>query len=824
MNRDLCIQTMLLLAALLTWPVSAASLEFAPQERMVEGTIESHKTYADPFNDVDVDVIFSREGESWRVPTFWRGGQRWTVRFAPPVPGTYQYHLESTDRSNPDLNGQEGQVTIAPYTGSNSLLKHGMLRVSANHRYLEQADGTPFYWLGDTWWTGLSSRLSWEGFQRLTADRKAKGFTVVQIVAGLVPHEEQAPSDPGYCNEGGCVWEPGYSRINPEYFDYADRRIQHLVDAKIVPAIVGAWNEKMGEMGIERLKKHWRYIIARYGAYPVVWILGGEVFDPPPEVTRRIRPSFRPLLIQRGWTDLGQYVRALDPYHHPLTAHERTPPFDDPLQDDSLLNFDLVQSGHLGWGSIASEVAQIDMHYARSLVTRPVVEGEIGYENLGGIHHEDFQRTAFWLSMLNGAAGHTYGANGVWEAYTDDKPLQRTRWSFSTWEEGMRLPGSYEVGLGAKFLRQYSWWRFAPHPEWVVPRGTTLLEPRANLEDADLGRALLSADVHDPSSVTEALEMDYPGGEWAAKHGNFRLPYAAGIPGEVRIIYSPPQLSILPAVAPTVLRLEQGIPYHAFFWEPSTGIRIDLGVVERPPPGKIVFAGDWREADSAWDYRGRFTSARGRERSALEGDILSTLAGVRERNVVASVDVMSRARVTLVLRYHDAGNFVAAIYSPQNQSLFLLDRSNGVDGRHLGETHVPNGSSKVILSAEVREDKAVASIFNGISSSTTPIVDVKNVAEGNAGFLRGADRMPRDHYQFELRESPELVQDKTLDRHLYDAQGNHRGELSGPGWGNFGRDKFILLDAYRPERLPTAGDWVLVLDTPRSLVSSAPSK
>ena len=61
-----------------------------------------------------------------------------------------------------------------------------MLRASANKRYFEHADGTPFYWLGDTWWSGLSDRLSWEGFQKLTADRKEKGFTVVQIVAGLV--------------------------------------------------------------------------------------------------------------------------------------------------------------------------------------------------------------------------------------------------------------------------------------------------------------------------------------------------------------------------------------------------------------------------------------------------------------------------------------------------------------------------------------------------------------------------------------------------------------------------------------------------------------
>ena len=213
-----------------------------------EKTFTSHKSYADPFNEVDLDVIFSKGGENWRVPAFWRGGNQWTVRFAAPTSGTYTYQLESTDKNNPDLNSHQAQVTL---TAS----PRGMLRVSSNKRYFEYADGTPFYWLGDTWWTGLSDRLSWDGFRKLTANRKTKGFTVVQIVAGLVPsNEEEAPVDPGFRNEGGAVWDPEFKQINPKYFDAADRRVQLLVDAGIAPAIVGAWHQALGQMGIARME------------------------------------------------------------------------------------------------------------------------------------------------------------------------------------------------------------------------------------------------------------------------------------------------------------------------------------------------------------------------------------------------------------------------------------------------------------------------------------------------------------------------------------------------------------------------------------------
>src|SRR5205823_6276576 len=115
-----------------------------------------------------------------------------------------------------------------------------------------------------------------------------------------------------------------------------------------------------------------------------------------------------------------------------------------------------------------------------------------------------------------------------WEAYTAEKAFHRIKFSFLTWKEGMNLPGSYQVGLGAKLLRQYSWWRFEPHPEWVTPRGTTLLEPRGENNGSDLLGSW---------SDKEEAEGDFPRGEWKEHNGNFHLPYAAGIPGEVRFIY-----------------------------------------------------------------------------------------------------------------------------------------------------------------------------------------------------------------------------------------------------------------------------------------------
>src|SRR6266550_6315105 len=80
-----------LLASLMARQTTGSEQPPSTAMRMVEWTIESQRTYTDGFNDVDVDVVFSKGGQTWRVPTFWRGGSRWTVRFSPPAPGIYQY-------------------------------------------------------------------------------------------------------------------------------------------------------------------------------------------------------------------------------------------------------------------------------------------------------------------------------------------------------------------------------------------------------------------------------------------------------------------------------------------------------------------------------------------------------------------------------------------------------------------------------------------------------------------------------------------------------------------------------------------------------------
>jgi hypothetical protein len=505
-----------------------------------EWSFASGRPYADPFNEIEVEALFrGPQGQTWRVPAYWAGGQEWRVRFAPPEEGRYTYTTLCSDPTNADLHGQEGTLVAHPYTGHNPLLQHGPLRVSATCRTLEYADGTPFFWLGDTWWMALCQRLRWpDEFQLLVADRVAKGFSVIQIVAGLYP--DMPAFDPRGYNEAGHPWEADYARLNPAYWEMADLRLGYLVQAGLLPMIVGCWGYHLLWLGEEAMKKHWRNLIARYGAYPVVWCLAGEGAMPYYASRDKVVDKAQQI---RGWTELARFVRELDPYHHPITIHP-TDSARTQIEDEALLDLDMLQTGHGGWESVPNTVEKVRAAVART-PTLPVIEGEVNYEGIMESSREEVQRLLFWSCLLNGAAGYTYGANGLWQLNRPEQPYGASphgaSWGDTPWQEAYRLPGSMQLGLGKRLLQRWEWWRFLPHPEWVEPR---------------------------------AAAPDYLRG------------YAAGIPGMVRVFYFARPLA--PWSAPVHLHeLEKDVTYRAFFWDPSHGREYPVGLVRGPEPWRV---------------------------------------------------------------------------------------------------------------------------------------------------------------------------------------------------------------------------------------------
>ncbi len=506
---------------------------FTRVHEIAEWTLSSQRERRDPWSEIELlAVISAPDGSVLRVPAFWAGGEHWKVRFSPLAPGVYQLRSECSDASDRGLHGRETTLEAKLGASDNPLVQHGPIRVAAGEPRFEHHDGTPFFWLGDTWWMLMSDRVSYaEGFRELTADRARKGFTVVQVVVGFPP--DTTPFDGRDGNEGGPPWEKGYERINPRYFDFVDQRIDWLVRAGIVPCIVGGWGYHITFMGEEKYRKHWRYLVARYGAYPVVWCLAGEGAMPYYlSKTREEDSELQRQVLAR----VGREVRALDAFRRPITVHPRNRSWDD-VADPSLLDFHMLQSGHLP-GALEFGVQLVGEARER-FPKLPVVQGEPPYEGHMGTHWADTQRYSFWSTMLSGAAGFTYGAAGIFQANDRERPTgdRPDGGAFDAvfWDEALRFPGAEQIGRAKELLARLPFARLMP--------------------DADSVRTPI---------------------RWGAEKYQppFRV-YAASAGRDVRVAYLP--IRYYHWDGPQVSKLEPRARYQARYVNPATGAPHELG-------------------------------------------------------------------------------------------------------------------------------------------------------------------------------------------------------------------------------------------------------
>ena len=253
------------------------------------------------------------------------------------------------------------------------------------------------------------------------------------------------------------------------------------------------------------------------------------------------------LILEQQWPDVAEAVRQADPWHRPLTLHPRRNSWDDTTAPDGL-DFHMIQPGHF------ADAPKLALTSLTTMQTRypghPVINAEPPYEGHGGTNWADIQRYSFWTSMLSGAAGYTYGAAGIFQANDRDRPTGNRpdggAFDHVFWDDAMMFPGAAQLAAGHKLLISLDHHLFTSHPEWAE------VELRRNHESYPL--------------ATSA--------------------FAAGIPGQCRVVYLP--LRWYHWDGPLVHHLEPEVSYRAAYVETDTLRRHELGEIAGDA------AGDWQ--------------------------------------------------------------------------------------------------------------------------------------------------------------------------------------------------------------------------------------
>ena len=153
---------------------------------VVEEVFHAEKDYANAYMEVDLWVELTGPDATYRIPAFWDGGNTFRARLVATAPGEWRWST-SNQTGDSGLDGKSGTFSAEAWAEPEMQAnpnRRGFIRSSANNHTLEYADGTPFFYAGDTWWSALTRIYSWDSdqgkagisFQDALALRKAQGF------------------------------------------------------------------------------------------------------------------------------------------------------------------------------------------------------------------------------------------------------------------------------------------------------------------------------------------------------------------------------------------------------------------------------------------------------------------------------------------------------------------------------------------------------------------------------------------------------------------------------------------------------------------------
>lgn len=435
---------------------TSETIMLVPQWTSCEISIQSDKEYDNPYTDAEVWAWFVNDkGDSLLRPAFWDGSNTWKIRFAPPDAGhQWKWKIYSSDDN--DGFKKSGKLQSVLYTGDNTLVKHGLLRMSAGKRNIVYADGTSFLMIGDTPWS-LPYRATTAQAKIYAEDRKKKGFNTALLIA-VQPDKKAEGSDARNTVEGFArgfydIPEGHLNKLNPSYFQTLDSLISILHDHEILPVFAPlahgyGWKGK-NSLGPSALPDEYarfvKYLLARYGSRPACWLLSLDGNGGPP-----------------GVVPAGETLEKWDAYKQPTGIHYN--PCDDFLatwavndsshcfhynrkhQDAAWLDFQWAQTGHDG----KHLYHKVERMYDNKPV-KAVMNGEPTYEKMseGKNGLGWWQGENAWNELMHGGTmGVVYGAACLWQwKITPDEPGWE-EWTNAhySWREALNFEGAQYVG------------------------------------------------------------------------------------------------------------------------------------------------------------------------------------------------------------------------------------------------------------------------------------------------------------------------------------------------------------------------------------------
>ena len=362
---------------------------------------------------VDVEFITEWRHESgwprYEIHGFWDGdgaggttGKVFKVRFCPTQVG--KWTLVKTRSNKSELNGQKEGYTIIcqPSTHPGFWLVD---ENSAGQRWYRRSDGSHPYVIGNTMYSFLSEyRHDGPNQSDVTSDVKGNAGYFKKIRFAITGDRYPHPTVKPFLNNQGKPTDNGNfsHRPNPAWFrQRVDVAVQTAFEQDLIADLILNGPDTRDSRSVLVAKENGgdctpilKYIAARYGSLPNVWICLANEWD-----------IKRPKFTAREIATIGLQIKTFLAYPIPLSVHAA--PTDWKIQLNTLIPWnDHVILQHK-IKSLPTSADFIEKNYWIGGANKPVINDELAYEGRGDHWTEPDVIEAHLGAFLGGGYGTT---------------------------------------------------------------------------------------------------------------------------------------------------------------------------------------------------------------------------------------------------------------------------------------------------------------------------------------------------------------------------------------------------------------------------------
>lgn len=192
------------------------------------------------------------------------GGDNFRIRAAFNETGTWSWQLINNATagcvSTTGFSPASGTVTVNPDATGLPLYQYGPVRVSSNKRFLNLSGSAvlyPFFWIGDTTWSGTYKSYLNPGWANYLTDRTTDGVNVIEVAVPLSGDTYQPTDVTGRkpfgtysggvfspCTDGSSLYVFPVSTCfpNKDFWNYWDQHINAANAQGMLVSVVGLFD------------------------------------------------------------------------------------------------------------------------------------------------------------------------------------------------------------------------------------------------------------------------------------------------------------------------------------------------------------------------------------------------------------------------------------------------------------------------------------------------------------------------------------------------------------------------------------------------------